>query len=492
MMLLTMLQPIVTHQLQVEKIESNNGYTIIQQDQILIPETFNYSLHVIDLNQIEEIINQLTISVSLLPKNLTYPLLKSINNLNIKLTTLGNGHHTINKRGLINFLGTISKWITGTMDDEDRQLINNHLNSIDNNNLNIIKNINNQIKINDNFNKSINKLVDVIEEDRKIISDFLKIESDTNKVKITTLDIKLNIQEVDRMISELQDNIILTNLNIIHPSLLTHEEILDYQINSDKIKNLKAGFSKTTTNKLIFLIKIPHKMITINKKLIIPISNINTCNVIDAPITPTLEYHGTFFEYNINKPIYQLQKLNHCIVNKFCKNLERCNTEIYNIDDGSILIQLANDIKLTSDCDERKFTLQGNYFVKFYNCTITLGNNTYYNNIKEITNKYIVPNLDYKPENNKLKFNEINLTSENNTEEIKEIKFNKIIIYSSICTTSVIASIIILCFIYFYFKNKCFKRIQENPQSNEGRVICEHKHTTGLTESADPYKIILL
>lgn len=46
-------------------------------------------------------------------------------------------------------------------------------------------------------------------------------------MKFTRLEIRINIQEIDKIITELQGNINLTRLNIIHPSLLTHDEILN-------------------------------------------------------------------------------------------------------------------------------------------------------------------------------------------------------------------------------------------------------------------------
>ena len=54
-------------QLRVDKIESNTGFTILQDKQIYIPNTYNYSLHIIDLNQIDELITELTNSISLFP-----------------------------------------------------------------------------------------------------------------------------------------------------------------------------------------------------------------------------------------------------------------------------------------------------------------------------------------------------------------------------------------------------------------------------------------
>lgn len=45
---MVVLQPGVA-QLQVERIETSAGFTIIQDDKILLPENFNYSLHIIAL-----------------------------------------------------------------------------------------------------------------------------------------------------------------------------------------------------------------------------------------------------------------------------------------------------------------------------------------------------------------------------------------------------------------------------------------------------------
>lgn len=500
-----MLQPTMA-QLHIEKIESNTGYTIVQETQILIPKTYNYSLHIIELDQIDKLIKGLKTSASLLPEVLSYSLIRDIDKLQYKLLTLGYEHQTKQKRGLINFLGKINKWIAGTMDDEDRQMINQHLEIIDTNNHNLITNMNKQIQINENFNTSLNKLFNVIQNDRQIIQDFLKMETDKTRLRIAIFDIKINIQEVDKMISELQDNIIFSNLNVIHPSLLTHEEILNYEINADKIKNLKVGYSKTTTNKLLFLIKIPYRMTLINKKVIIPLSNVHTCNVIDYPITQTLEYRGEYYEYDENKAIHQLNNLKHCIIKKNCKNIKNCNTEVYNIDDSSILIQLANNLTLTSNCDERKFELYGNYFVKFYNCTINVDNRTYYNNIINIKNKYTIPNLSYKSENNILTFSEIILETKRNIEEIQELKHHKILVYSGISLTTIVVLAIVIIIIYIYCKQRKLKikivnRIQENPTLNEGRVTFQPNSgkeeenvyfgSPNVETLADPHKQIL-
>lgn len=442
-------------QLEIEKIETNSGYTIIQQEQISIPKTFRYSLHIINLDQINDSITEIYNNVKLLPNNIQYTLLRDITTVQNKLSTLTYNHHLIKKRGLFNFIGTINKWMIGTMDDEDRQWIDKHLESIDSNNHELITNTNRQVRINENFNTSINKLYDTIIEDRKIIQDFITNETTKNELKILTFDIKLNIQMIDKLISDLQDNVIFSKLNIIHPSLLTHEEIVNYTINPDKIKNLRVRFTKTTTNKLIFLVKIPDKMKLVNKKVIIPLANTDTCNSINSELTETLEYNKQYYEYNENKAIHELKELKHCVISKDCINIKNCKTEIYNIDDSSIIIQLANNTILTSNRDERNYTLNGNYFIKFYNCTINLNDKIFYNDINEIKHNFILPNLNYNPIIKPLSFEDIVIKTTKNIEEIKELKFHKTIVYTGIGTISFITIILItVLIIYLYCKNK--------------------------------------
>lgn len=483
---------IPTHaQLSVEKIETDNGYTIIKEYEKLIPKTYNYSLHIIDLEPIEMTILELKNSIHEIISNLTEiscrQLLEELDFLLTKLLTLKTGHHSIHKRGLINFLGTISKWISGTMDDEDRQIINEHLETIDSNTGNIVSNINQQIKINNNLNDTIYKLYHAIEDDRRTIQNLITIKDNQTLTKLILLDLRMKIHEIDRLINDLQDNIIFTNLNIIHPSLLNHKEIIEYKIDINKLKNLRVGFTKTDTNKLIFLIKIPYKMTRINKKSIIPLSNEKDCKIINSEIIETLEINNHYYKFDNNKDIYQLSELKHCILNKNCEIVKNCNNEIYHINDNMIIVQLANNITLKSNIDERKFVLKGNYFIKFYNCTINIDNKLFSNSIKEEKNNFVIPNLDYKPINNTFTFKEIILETNKNIDEINLLKNDKVIQYSGGIIIIIVILIIIILLCYIFYKQKQFKikqkefrikqtefkfvnRTQESSESNEGRV----------------------
>ena len=497
------MKPGVEAQLQVEKIETRVGYTIIQDKITLIPMTYNYTLHIIDLVYIDKIIKQLIISSSHLPRDENKTLLKDLEKLLDKMTTLKFGHITLanrRKRGLINFIGTINKWLTGTMDDEDRQLVNQHFENIEKNDYDLSENLNNQIKINNNFNTSINTLLYTIKDDRKLIEEFIKNKNNQTNIKLITFDLRLRIQELDKIINDLQDNIIFSNLNIIHPSLLTHQEIIDYKINVNILKLIKVGFTKTTTNKLLFLIKIPFEMININEKLIMPLANTENCYELNNPSIRVFEYNNKYFEFNQDKSLKQLNKLNHCIINSNCENIKNCNTEINHIDDSSMIIQLANNLSLTSYFDNRIFILNGNYFIKYFNGSITLNNETFSNEIKEIRNKYILPNLEYKSINNTISFKELNIETQNNINEINLLKYHRNVMYSTtifvliLIMLIIIFGIILYCkFIRVIFLKKNLKETQENFSLKEGGVIFPSNTTYKIDPIKTPtaHKVIL-
>lgn len=451
LMLMVVLQPGVA-QLQVEKIETSAGFTIIQEDKILLPANYNYSLHIIDLKQFSSIITELKITASLLSGN-NKDVNTEIYQLEDKLNTLNNGNHNIHKRGLLNIIGTVNKWVSGSMDDEDRQTINKHLEIIHGNSHNLISSINQQVEINNKYNTSLNTLVNTIQNDRKNILNILSTHNDHINLKLNTFDLRLRILETSRILSELQDNIIFTKVNIIHPSLLTHAEIIKYKIDAEKLKGIQVGFAKTNNNKLIFLLKIPNIMTLVNKQIVLPLRNTQSCEMIDTIPVQILKINDTYYDYDINKSIFMLNRAKHCIFSKDCKYIKDCNTEIYNIDDGNMIIQLANKLILSSESDERIYTLYGNYFIKYVNTTIHLGNITYSNKIQETHNKYIIPHMNVM-ENSTLSFGEIVLKHTENLRKIRELKFYNKISYQYMAPTLIITIIITTIILYFYFKQR--------------------------------------
>lgn len=139
--------PTINATLTLEKVDSDSGYTEIKLGQTDIILNYDTILHIINPQEIEDITTQL--EENLLNANIdtdkTIILEQQINTLKNKIKTLLPHRH---RRGLFNFIGTAHKWLYGTMDNNDREEVENHLNIIDINNHNIIGSVNQQVKIN--------------------------------------------------------------------------------------------------------------------------------------------------------------------------------------------------------------------------------------------------------------------------------------------------------------------------------------------------------
>lgn len=165
-------------------------------------------IHIINTKELENIIDALEANIIKLnlddvkAKTLEYEL----NSLRNKIKTLIPHRQ---KRGLFNFVGTIHKWLYGTMNEDDREEIESHLKTIDINSHNIIENINQQVKINKNFNETFLKLKELIEEDRSKISYKLTELSSFNKIlytHVTYLDYILKLKILRDNIEHIQQN----------------------------------------------------------------------------------------------------------------------------------------------------------------------------------------------------------------------------------------------------------------------------------------------
>lgn len=123
----------------------------------------------INPQEIDNITTALEVNIlkSKLSTDKTIILTNRIETVKSKLNTLIPHRH---RRGLFNFVGTIHKWIYGTMDNDDRQEIEDHLKTIDTNNHNIILNSNQQVKINTIFNETFTKIKEAIAKDRENIN----------------------------------------------------------------------------------------------------------------------------------------------------------------------------------------------------------------------------------------------------------------------------------------------------------------------------------
>jgi len=81
------------------------------------------------------------------------------------------------------------------------------------------------------------------------------------------------IQLIKNRIEHLQDNVASARYNILHPNILTNEEIIKYNIHFNKLNQIKLATALFQNNLLVFAIEIPKTFISVNITKIVPIPN---------------------------------------------------------------------------------------------------------------------------------------------------------------------------------------------------------------------------
>lgn len=464
----------------VDKITTNNGYIEINQGQIHIVKNYDLIIHDIIPKEIETIINQLEANILSLqfdPDKISVLDLE-IKNLRSKLKTI-TPHRQ--RRGLLNFIGTIHKWLYGTMDNEDRENIEKHLDVIDINNHNIIKNVNQQVIINKNFNETFEKLKDILEKDRvKILDSYNHIDSQYKRLASQTfyIDNILKIKMLHDNIEHIQDNIASSRSGIIHSNILSPEEIEGYDIDVNKLQNLKIGSLQTKSDHIIFVIMVPREIILADKIMIYPMTNKNFEELLFEPLE-IVRYNNKTYNFERNKELSKLRPCNNCVFKRNCLKIWKNVSEIIEIETGIVLIKNSRNVSLTNDCNHKTGILNGNYLLKFRNCTIDLDKHIFYNNERKFKQIFVEPRTDTNINNlnKKLSFDEIIFKQVENTKDIIELKYHKSTNLVLNVTIVLIIFIFIVVIVSFRLKGSKIKinftRTRESPHLKEGGVTSQ-------------------
>lgn len=454
--------------------EDNGGFTEIGLSNITMVDGYSTIVHNINLSEIQEIINHIEFSIQQTKINKQF-LQTQLNKVILRFHTLKLNRR---KRGLANILGSGLKWIAGTMDDEDRQTLQDHLQVIDNNNHNIIENTNRQINITNHFNKSIKDLKNTIESDRNIILEKINsIDKDNYDLfaHIFYLDLVLKIKTLDEQIEHIQDNIIAANHNL---NILTPEEITDLNIDFNKLQKVQLIVAKYRNEHIIFFIKIPLNVITVPRSLILPIRNKDGFEL-DIEMQQIVVINNTVYNYNDEYNVRSLRKSNLCIF----KNKQKCykivnnREKILEIEPGMVLLKTVNNAMLKSSCDSRTLILNGSQLLTFNDCAINVNGNNYENKQSEYkTNFALLPEIDLNNTETTISLDQIAVSEIKNIEAIEELKYHKTIHSNSIIGdyffTACITIVCIIFVIVTYKKyQKSLKKIQENFQTKEGGVM---------------------
>lgn len=319
------------------------------------------------------------------------------------------------KRGIINGLGSVIKFISGNLDQEDLDRINDKINNISNTNNNLATAINGQVSINDKLINKINNITDYINTHQYIIKEFLKDQSsqmngvNTELRYLQAIDrISDNIDELLRQLSEIHDSIIFAKLGII-PRYVLHpgemNSIKNYMrkqnvniISSEHIYEILKLDAFYKDNDIILDIKIPN---FINTTFTLYHLNVIPINLTKVPKIPSryvlskgdairyLDRICTKVEDQFiceNSP----EEKNSCIL-KLIEGEDDANCEttpyipkstVELIEPGHLLVATKEPKHLKNTCGRKNRFIVGAVLINFKNCSVTIEDQTFTNKKK--------------------------------------------------------------------------------------------------------------
>lgn len=435
----------------IENLRSNNGFTEIHSGTTKLTTRYDYIIHVINLEDVEGVVKQFHHNLDTIGESPHQKIAKDqLNEMENELHTLLPRRKT---RGLINAGGALMKFVFGTMDEEDRQNIEEHQKILGENNHQLIEGLNQQIAINDNFNKSLQTLKTAILADRQTIENKINVVSDLEERLIKenlAISQLFKISILKRKVENLQQTVASARLSIFSPSLLTREEIDRFKIDPEKLKNIRIGIVTSQAKTISLLIKIPAEEVSVEKSLIIPIPNKDNLQI-DENTETVIRMGNRTYTFAEEKAIFDLVETRNCVIRQPCRMVRKTGYDIVQIDGGKVIAINANFTRLNSTCDSRVFNLQGHYYLHFSNCTIQLGNSTFRNRLKRFEQSFAIPPRETNFSTEKpLIFEDIVLNQEKNIRKIEELHYHKLVgtamsITTIILLVGLVVTVIILC-----------------------------------------------
>ncbi|XP_072397183.1 uncharacterized protein [Diabrotica undecimpunctata] len=323
--------------------------------------------------------------------------------------------HTRIKRGLINGVGKIQKWLFGTLDSDDEEHINNYFNMIELNENNLNKDLKTQQSFlkqmtktyTDSFEK-LNKNQGILENQiHGLIKEIKEISNLEQAFSITnTIDnLIMQLHSVDNIINNLETSLSFARLNILHSSIISPFQIKQmlneleriYGIEQvpklDKIINYYSLFSTQVIiqNKtIIFKIHTPIVSSIYKYFQVYPVPLLNQTVLPENPyLLLNTENYWTSAEKcpEVENWYFCLQSKLHkqqqCLANLIRTGKNQCpptsihftETSAIQINSKDILVIPAAPFNIKSQCEKEGIKeIKIPSIVTLENCQISIGN----------------------------------------------------------------------------------------------------------------------
>jgi len=350
--------------IEVNPIENNQGFILFESGTIQIPITFINHCLTINITQIEETFN------NLLKESSKFNNVPQINYLIQKLNREMNGIRLTkrNKRGLFNFVGSTYKYLFGTLDEDDRQHIEQQINTLAQSTIQV---------------SNLNHIIDSLNDGIKMINNQSKAIRTEQKINLLIF----NIEHFTEYIEDIEMGSQLTRLGIFNPKLLKHD-----QLGNIHYKNLMdtktSAWYNTATNEIFLMSHIPTNTIEKSTFLITPYPD-NNGQIISENTAGKFYLHNNYVINTLTKNIIK----DHCIVNIIKHETPTCTFQKYRkqhyiqyIKPNILITWNLTREKLDQDCNNQEIYIENNKIIKVFNCTAELKEVSISNSIQQYTN----------------------------------------------------------------------------------------------------------
>ncbi|CAH4029192.1 unnamed protein product [Pieris brassicae] len=199
-------------------------------------------------------------------------------------------HHSTKRNALVGVIGTISKKLFGTMDEEDAIRYDGAVREIQSDEKKIASFVKENIIVTTSALKTFNKSINIVESNQREISDALSaLRTAVENITIKSRELKIhsrvlelvsmignNLLTISFKIQDLVESIMFSKSNALHPGILTPKELYTELINNYRfippikklptllslenihtILNISTISGYMTKNELVFVLHIP-------------------------------------------------------------------------------------------------------------------------------------------------------------------------------------------------------------------------------------------
>lgn len=222
--------------IEVIPITDGTGFLAIKTEQVNIIKEYRSFIHTVNFSKHEESYQMIKNTVNEIEDPLPNTIKFLMNDLEKELKFFKFHHHR-QRRGLVNALGVGIKFITGNLDEDDLNQINERLAAMETNEENVSKFSKNLVNFSSHLDAELKTITDHIDNETIYISKTTKdiyntvhgIEAQWHQ-KMITDSITLNLQILSKHISNIKQAITFSKFGILSSEMLDASELPNISI----------------------------------------------------------------------------------------------------------------------------------------------------------------------------------------------------------------------------------------------------------------------